>query len=111
MSKEYPDLFLLFLIVSSGSMRRMYSRYPVAVRTDRRIHVLHINKDKLIEALHHGRNANSYRHTVEYYSAVKMNEPQKQAIMAELVVAMLTNHNKLSGLNNHYLFNAQLNKW
>ena len=40
-----------------------------------------------------------------------MNEPQKQAIMAELVVAVLTNHNKLSGLNNHYLFNAQLNKW
>ena len=38
-----------------------------------------------------------------------MNEPQKQAIMAELVVAVLTNHNKLSGLNNHYLFNAQLN--
>ena len=71
---------------------------------------MHINKDKLIEALHHGRNASSYRHTVEYYSAVKMNEPQKQAIMAELVVAVLTNHNKLSGLNNHYLFNAQLNK-
>ena len=53
--------FLVFLIVSSGTTRRMYSRCPVAVRIDRRIHVLHVNKDKLIEALHHGRNASSYQ--------------------------------------------------